>query len=85
MAKLIVELSEETHKALKKKVMLRQQTIKGVVTNLVEGYLIHEGEKEEIKKTGLCGAWADTRTADEIITDLKRNRHWLIRENRRCA
>lgn len=39
MGKLIVEVSEEIHRELKKKAMLEQRTIKEVVTSLVEGYL----------------------------------------------
>lgn len=85
MAKLIVELSEEIHKELKKKAMLRQRTIKEVVTDLVEEYLTREGVKEELKETGLCGEWEDTRTADEIITDIKRRRNWLGRGKVRGA
>jgi len=41
MAKLIVELSKELHQELKK-ALLRQQTIKGMITDLVEEYLIHK-------------------------------------------
>jgi hypothetical protein len=29
------------------------------------------------KKTGLCGSWADERTAEEIIRDIKTNRRWF--------
>lgn len=76
MGKLIVELPEEIHKELKKAALLHHRTIKEVVTNLVEQYL-STGEKPELKETGLCGKWEDTRTADAIIADFRANRNWL--------
>lgn len=85
MAKLIVELPEEIHKELKKKATLHHRTIKEVVTDLVEEYLAREGVTGELKETGLCGEWEDTRTADEIITDIKRHRNWFGRGKARGA
>ena len=80
MAKLIVELPEEVHKELKKKATHEHRTIKAVVTDLVEDYLALRGEDTgKAGETGLCGRWEDTRTAVEIITDIKSHRKWLGR------
>ena len=80
MAKLIVELPEEVHKELKKKATHEHRTIKDVVTDLVEDYLALRGEDTgKAGETGLCGRWEDTRTAVEIITDIKSHRKWLGR------
>jgi hypothetical protein len=77
MGKLIVELPEEIHKELKKKATLHHRTIKEVVTDLVEGYLLQGEEGKNLKETGLCGKWEDTRTADAIISDIKSHRNWF--------
>ncbi len=77
MGKLIVELPEEIHKELKKKATLHHRTIKEVVTDLVEEYLSQKEEKENLKETGLCGEWEDTRSADAIIADIKSHRNWF--------
>lgn len=77
MGKLIVELPEEIHKELKKKATLGHRTIKEVVTDLVEAYLSQVDEKKSLKETGLCGKWEDTRTAEEIVTDIKSHRNWF--------
>ncbi len=85
MGKLIVELPDEIHKELKKKVTLHHRTIKEVVTDLVEGYLSRAEEKKEIKETGLCGAWEDTRKAEAIIADIKTRRKWFARRRKEVA
>lgn len=77
MGKLIVELSEDIHTELKKKAIRHHQTIKAVVTDLVEGYLLRGEANKNLKGTGLCGEWNDTRTADAIIADIKRHRNWF--------
>ncbi len=77
MGKLIVELSEETHKALKHRAALNHRTIKRVVTELLEEYLLRGEEKKRPKETGFCGAWGDARTAEAIILDIKTHRHWF--------
>lgn len=85
MAKLIVELPEELHKELKKTAALSQRTIKNVVTDLVEEYISRGEKREEIKETGLCGTWEDTRSADAIIADIKAHRNWLRKGRRKVA
>jgi len=85
MAKLIVELPEEVHRELKKTAALRHRTIKNVVTDLVEEYLSRGEKKEEIKESGLCGKWEDTRTPETIIADIKAHRNWLKKGKRKVA
>lgn len=80
MGKLIVELSDEVHRELKKKAADNHKTIKDIITGLVDKYL-HIAEKQmPVKETRLCGAWNDERTADEIIKDIKSHRKWLTRQ-----
>lgn len=38
---------------------------------------------DDIEKTMLCGAWVDSRTADEILADIRANRNWFTRERRK--
>ncbi|MEK7878888.1 MAG: hypothetical protein AAB285_03430 [candidate division NC10 bacterium] len=84
MAKLIVELPEEVHKELKRKATHEHRTIKNVVTDLVEGYLsLGREDIGRAGETGLCGRWEDTRTAVEIITDIKSHRKWFGRRKAR--
>ena len=85
MGKLIVELSEELHKELKKAAAMNHRTIKDVVTHLVEDYLSRGEENQDLEETGLCGKWEDTRTPDEIIADIKAYRHWLRKGRQRVA
>ncbi len=84
MAKLIVELPEEVHKELKRKATHEHRTIKDVVTDLVAGYLSlgREGTGRA-GETGLCGGWEDTRTAAEILSDIKSHRKWFGRRTAR--
>lgn len=85
MGKLIVELPDKIHSELKKKATLHNQTIKDIVTDLLEDYLSKSEEKKEIKETGLCGRWADIRTAEAIIEDIKMHRKWFGRARRKGA
>ena len=85
MAKLIVELSEELHKELKKTAAINNQTIKDVVTDLVENYLRRGEEKQDLGETGLCGRWEDERSADDIIADIRAHRNWLRRGRKKIA
>lgn len=85
MGKLIVELSEELHKELKKTAAINHRTIKDVVTDLVEDYLSRSEENQDLEETGLCGKWEDTRTAEEIIADVKAHRDWLRKGRRKVA
>lgn len=77
MGKLIVELPEETHKELKKKAIMHHRTLKEVVTDLVEEYLSEDKGEKNLKETGLCGKWEDTRTPEAIIAEIKRHRNWF--------
>ncbi|MBI2879043.1 MAG: hypothetical protein HYY19_04915 [Candidatus Rokubacteria bacterium] len=80
MAKLIVELPEEVHRELKRKATHEHRTIKGVVTDLVEGYLsLGRDAPTRPAGTGLCGRWKDPRTAAEILKDIKSRRRWFRR------
>ena len=84
MAKLIVELPEEVHRELKRKATHERRTIKGVVTDLVEGYLsLGREDTARPAETGLCGGWKDTRTAAEILRDIKSRRNWFRRRRAR--
>ncbi len=85
MGKLIVELPDEVHRELKKKAALRHQTIKNIVTDLLEDYLSKSDEKKEIKETGLCGRWEDKRTAEAIIEDIIVHRKWFGKTRRKGA
>lgn len=78
MGKLIVELPDDLHGELKKKAAGDHATLKEIVTGLIQGYLNPAGKSGTAgKKTGLCGKWADDRTADEIILDIKSRRKWF--------
>lgn len=80
MGKLIVELSDEVHRELKKKAADNHKTIKDIITGLVDKYL-HIAEKQmAAKETRLCGAWDDERTAEEIIKDIKAHRKWFAKQ-----
>ena len=85
MAKLIVEVSDRLHRELKHKAVLRNLTIKEIVTRLVEDYLRRdeEGSAELTEGTGICGAWTDARSADEIIADIRAQRRWFETRRRR--
>lgn len=85
MGKLIVELPDEIHNEIKKKATLYHQTIKDIVTELLEDYLFKSEEKKEIKETGLCGKWEDIRKAEAIIQDIKGHRKWFERAGRKGA
>lgn len=56
-----------------------------MVTDLVEGYLSKEEEEKEVKETGLCGAWEDTRRAEAIIADIKTHRKWFAKRRKKVA
>jgi hypothetical protein len=78
MSKLIVELPDELHGALKKKAVTNNKTIKEVITELVNAYISSSGKNQnKMNKTGICGTWNDERTADEIIKDIKEHRSWF--------
>ncbi len=80
MGKLIVELSDDIHGELKKKAAADQKTLKDIVTGLINEYIsTEESHLPSKKKTGICGAWDDKRTAEEIISDIKGKRKWFAR------
>lgn len=76
MGKLIVELPEPLHGELKKKATAEQRTLKSVITELVIKYLSEDKTSVKEGETGLCGAWQDQRSAEEIIKDIKSHRRW---------
>jgi len=81
MSKLIVELPEDLHQELKKKASSSNKTIKHVVTGLINQYLSAPEKKvAETRETGFCGAWQDERSADDIVADIKKSRHWFEAE-----
>lgn len=83
MSKLIVEIPEELHRELKKKTALSNETIKQVVTRLINQYLsAPKKEIPETGETGFCGAWQDEKSAEEIVADIKRSRRWLSEEKK---
>jgi len=77
MGKLIVELPDEIHEAIKRKAALSNKTIREIVTSLLNDYLSREGKTEKLQETGFCGKWEDERTAEEIISDIKSHRKWF--------
>jgi len=77
MGKLIVELPDEIHEAIKRKAALNNKTIKETVINLLNDYLSREEKTEKLQETGFCGKWEDEKTAEEIISDIKSHRKWL--------
>ncbi len=78
MAKLIVELSENLHIQLKKKAASNSRTIKEIVTSLIQDYLSRT-QKGNLKETGFCGVWEDSRSAEEIVKKIKSARKWFKR------
>ena len=77
MGKLIVELPDEIHEAIKRKAALSNKTIREIVISLLNDYLSREGKTEKLQETGFCGKWEDERTAEEIISDIKSHRKWF--------
>jgi len=68
MGKLVVELPDEIHEAIKRKAALSNKTIREIVIGLLNDYLSREGKTEKLRETGFCGKWEDERTAEEIIS-----------------
>jgi len=77
MGKLVVELPDEIHEAIKRKAALSNKTIREIVISLLNDYLSREGKTEKLQETGFCGKWEDERTAEEIISDIKSHRKWF--------
>ncbi len=78
MSKLIVELSPELHESLKRRSALLGKTLKQIVTDLVQAFLL-KSSAGEAKKTGFCGAWKDSRGAAAVLKDIKAHRSWFQR------
>ena len=80
MPKLIVEIPEGTHRALKQRALEEQRTLRSIVKELVDRYLIQPRTEHRDQPTGLCGSWQDDREADAIIADVRDSRQWRSRE-----
>ena len=85
MAKLIVELPDELHRALKGKAAEQQRTLKEIVTAMVREYVheAYDGGGLAREGTGLCGSWSDARSTEEIVADIRAHRRWSSRGSRR--
>ena len=79
MAKLIVEISPELHENLKRRSALVGKTIKEIVTDLVHSFL-SASSAGNVRKTGFCGAWKDSRGAAAVLKDIKAHRNWFQRD-----
>jgi hypothetical protein len=77
MRKLIIELPDDLHSELKKRAAMHQKTLRSIVTDLINVY-ISEPRNHVLahEETGLCGAWEDARSPEEIIKDIKSHRRW---------
>ena len=80
MSKLIVELPQELHESLKRRSALEGKTIKVIVTDLVHAFLSIRSAGD-IKNTGFCGAWKDSRSAAAVLKDIKSHRSWFQRKS----
>jgi len=78
MGKLIVELPDELHARLKGQAMSNHQTLKVIVTSLLQHYLSHPRAASPKKATGLCGSWKDRRSAQELLAALRASRRWQV-------
>lgn len=83
MAKLMVELPDELHTHLKQQAMADHKTLKVIVTSLLHQYLRQPRPRSPKRPTGLCGAWKDRRTAEELTANLRSARHWRARDGGR--
>ncbi len=80
MPKLIVEIPESTHRALKQRALEEQRTLRAIVNDLVDRYLGQPKAERHDQPTGLCGSWQDDRETEEIIADIRASRQWRSRE-----
>ena len=79
MGKLIVELPDELHLQLKQQAATDRKTIKVIVVSLLDHYLRHPVIRSSKRATGLCGAWKDRRSADELLRELRAGRRLWMR------
>lgn len=78
MGKLIVELPDELHARLKAQAVADHKTLKVIVTTLLQHHLRNPRLASPKKATGLCGAWKDPHSAEELITALRASRRWRL-------
>ena len=80
MAKLIVEVPATLHALLKHEAARRGNTIRSIVTALLEQYLSGRAKRGDTKErgrgSGLSGLWEDRRPAEAIVRDLRESRRW---------
>ena len=79
MGKLIVELPDELHGQLKKQAATDRKTLKMIVISLLDQYLHKLPAARSTKASGLCGAWADGRSAKALAAELRASRRWWTR------
>jgi len=79
MGKLIVELPDELHTQLKAHAAAGHMTLKVIVTSLLRQYLRQPRGTRPRKATGLCGAWEDRRSPEELVAELRAARRWVVR------
>ena len=75
MSKLIVEISDKIHNELKKTAANHGITLKEIVTSLIDNFLVEQNTKH-YTDSGFCGKWEDSRSAKQIIDDIKSHRKW---------
>ncbi len=80
MAKLIVEMPDELHAKLKRHAAADRKTLKVIVISLVDQYLRRPPTTVSGTSTGLCGAWKEPRSAEEIVSDIRSSRRWRTRQ-----
>ena len=78
MSKLIVELPDELHARLKARAVTDHKTLKIIVTTLLQRHLSTPRMGSAKKATGLCGAWKDPHSANELIAALRAARRWRV-------
>jgi hypothetical protein len=76
MGKLIVELPEELHMRLKRQAAEDHQTLKVVVTTLLQHYLAAPRQRTPARSTGLCGIWKGAESAEELTKTIRAARRW---------
>ena len=78
MGKLIVELPDELHARLKAQAITDRKTLKIIVTTLLQHHLRNPRPASPKKATGLCGAWKDSHSAEELIAAFRASRQWRL-------
>lgn len=80
MGKLIVELPDELHARLKAQALTDHKTLKVIVTTLLQHHLKSPriASPKKATGTGLCGAWKDPHSAEELIAAFRASRRWRL-------